>query len=81
MIGYNGNNLSSGQKQRIAIARAIISKPKILILDEATSSIDIESEKLIYHNIREFLADSSLIIINHRKGYKSIFDNYKELII
>jgi len=81
IIGYNGNNLSSGQKQRIAIARAIISKPKILILDEATSSIDIESEKVIYHNIREFLPDSTLIIINHRKGYKSIFNNYKELII
>ncbi|MFN8674225.1 MAG: ABC transporter ATP-binding protein [Candidatus Sericytochromatia bacterium] len=66
IIGYNGNNLSSGQKQRIAIARALISKPKILILDEATSAIDIESEKIIYNNIRNFLPNSTIIYINHR---------------
>jgi ABC-type bacteriocin/lantibiotic exporter with double-glycine peptidase domain len=65
-VGEKGDNLSSGQKQRISLARAIIKKPKILILDEATSNIDIESEKNIYKSIKEFLPNSTIIIINHR---------------
>ncbi len=65
-INHAGNNLSSGQKQRIAIARAIITKPKILILDEATSALDLESEKYIYHEIRKYLPKSTILIVNHR---------------
>jgi subfamily B ATP-binding cassette protein MsbA len=67
-IGEFGNKLSSGQKQRIAIARAVISGPKILILDEATSALDLETEKQVYKAIRSYLPESTIIIINHRKA-------------
>lgn len=67
IVGEKGDNLSSGQKQRISIARAIINHPRILILDEATSALDLESEKYIYQQIKIFLPESTIIIINHRK--------------
>ncbi len=67
IVSDKGNNLSTGQKQRISIARAIIKQPNILILDEATSALDLESEKFIYQEIRKFLTNSTIIIINHRK--------------
>jgi len=73
-VGELGNKLSSGQKQRIALARAIITKPKILILDEATSALDKETEKIIYQSIREFLPKTTIIIINHRQTSLSISD-------
>lgn len=66
-VGILGNNLSSGQKQRVSIARAISSKPLILILDEALSAIDKESEIKIYNELRKYLKKSIFIIINHRK--------------
>lgn len=67
-IGEFGNKLSTGQKQRVSLARAIISKPKVLILDEASSAIDHQSEKIIYENIKEYLPETIVILINHRKG-------------
>lgn len=66
ITGEKGENLSTGQRQKISIARAVINQPKILILDEATSAIDLESEKFIYSELRKFLPDSIFIIINHR---------------
>jgi len=66
-VGTLGNALSSGQKQRISIARAIASKPLILILDEALSAIDKESEIKIYNKLRKYLKNSTFIIISHRK--------------
>ncbi len=68
LIGEFGNKLSSGQKQRIAIARTILTKPKILILDEATSALDLETETQIYKVIRTYLPETTIIIINHRKA-------------
>jgi len=65
-IGNKGNNLSVGQKQRIAIARALIKNPKILILDEATSSIDNFSEKYIIKTIKNLPKDMIVIIAAHR---------------
>lgn len=66
VIGENACKISEGQKQRIAIARALIKKPRILILDEALSSVDTELEEKIIYNIRDFLSSSTIIIISHR---------------
>ncbi|PIE77856.1 MAG: hypothetical protein CSA15_11205 [Candidatus Delongbacteria bacterium] len=65
-VGINGNNLSVGQKQRIAIARALLKQPKILILDEATSSIDNLSEKYITETINNLPRNMIVIIVAHR---------------
>ncbi|MDI6785371.1 MAG: ABC transporter ATP-binding protein [bacterium] len=66
IIGENGYNLSGGQRQRLAIARAIIRKPKILILDEATSSLDAESELLIKEALARIMKNQTTIIVAHR---------------
>jgi len=65
-VGNKGNNLSVGQKQRIEIARALLKNPKILILDEATSSIDNFSEKYITETIKNLPKDMIVIIVAHR---------------
>ena len=65
-INNNGENLSTGQKQRLAIARALLKKPKILILDEATSSIDSFSEKYITETISNLPREMIVIMVAHR---------------
>ncbi len=65
-VGERGTGLSGGQRQRIAIARAIIAKPDILILDDITSSVDLETEFKIYNNLRSYLKDKTTFIISQK---------------
>ena len=66
LLGRGGINVSGGQKQRICIARALLTKPKILILDDSTSSVDINTEKAILNGLRGSLHDTTVIIITQR---------------
>jgi ABC-type bacteriocin/lantibiotic exporter with double-glycine peptidase domain len=74
-IGERGVNISGGQKQRIIIARTILQKPKILILDEATSSLDVKSETKIHQALFEMLGKITIIIITHRLSAIKNVDN------
>jgi subfamily B ATP-binding cassette protein MsbA len=66
ILGERGVKLSGGEKQRIALARAVLRKPKILILDEATSSLDAKSEQLIQKAMKGILGNQTTLIVSHK---------------
>ena len=94
MLGERGVNLSGGQKQRLSIARAIIKKPEILILDDSLSALDTETEKKILENLKYYNKKATIILTTHRisaakkcdkilflkNGYFSEFGTHKELM-
>jgi len=74
LVGPGGERLSGGQRQRIALARAILRDPAILVLDEATSQIDLESEQLIRTVLEHFIRNRTTILITHRLATLDLAD-------
>jgi len=74
MCGAGGQRLSGGQRQRLALARAILRDPEILILDEATSQIDVESERLIHEVLEKFVQGRTTFMITHRPSTLALAD-------
>lgn len=75
MVGMMGNGMSAGQRQRLLIARAIYKRPKYFFLDEATSSLDTENEKIIQNNLDKFFKDRTVVVIAHRLSTVRNADN------
>ncbi|WP_302807337.1 type I secretion system permease/ATPase [Cloacibacillus porcorum] len=65
-VGERGANLSSGQRQAVAIARAVLKNPSLLLLDEPTSAMDSRSEERVRHNLKIFARDKTLLLVTHR---------------
>jgi ATP-binding cassette, subfamily C, bacterial len=78
-IGDRGQRLSRGQRQRIALARALIGRPRLLILDEATSALNPRDEELIAQNLRQLLPEVTMIIVAHKLGSLGWADSFHEM--
>ncbi|WP_185860652.1 ABC transporter ATP-binding protein [Blattabacterium cuenoti] len=80
IIGYNGNKLSLGQKQRISIARAVFKDPPIIILDEATSFLDTESEITVQQSLSKMMKNRTSLVIAHKLS-SSVIQNADHIIV
>jgi len=74
IVGESGGKLSGGQRQRIALARAILCDPEIMVLDEATSQIDLESEQIIHRVLQKFFENRTAILITHQMSTIELAD-------
>jgi ATP-binding cassette subfamily B protein/subfamily B ATP-binding cassette protein MsbA len=79
MVGPNGFRLSGGQRQRIALARAFLRDAEILVLDEATSQIDVDSERLIHEALAAYVENRTVIMITHRASTLALADSIVEV--
>lgn len=79
LIGENGEKLSGGERQRISIARAIFKDAPVVLLDEATASLDAENESLIQSSLSELVKDRTVIIIAHRM--RTVIDADKIIVL
>ena len=74
IVGERGYTLSGGQRQRIVIARTLLANPKILVLDDSTSSVDVETESLIHSSLKKLLQDRTTLVIAHRLSTIALAD-------
>ena len=74
LIGEEGLSLSGGQRQRIALARAIAARPSVLIMDDPLSALDVRTEELVEHRLREVLAETTTLVVAHRPSTVSLAD-------
>ena len=73
-VGERGASLSGGQRQAIALARALVQKPPVLVLDEPTSSMDNSSEEAVKKNLVDFVADKTMVLVTHRASLLDLVD-------
>ena len=74
IVGETGDSISGGQKQRIGIARALYRNPQIIVLDEATNSLDLKTEQKLINGLNNRFKDRSIITISHKKIEENNFD-------
>ncbi len=79
MLGERGTSLSGGQRQRISLARALVRRPRLLILDDATSAVDPEVESRILASLRNGASDTSLVVVAYRKATIALADEVVHL--